>query len=628
MNPRVEELVRSSSGLLRREERPKIADGLESRLRAPAGSLPVVLVAGEDKRGKSSLVNALIGRPNLSPVGVDAVTGAPISFSYSETEHAAIQRYGEQDEEETDFETARRLATIQGNPRNEAGIRSVLLGIPCPLLQHITLVDTPGVGGLHSGHAELTLQSLQFADALLFVSESGAQFRAAELEFLRRASARIDTVVIAFTKIDANRGWKQILADNTAIFREQAPRFASCPVVPVSSLLALRSYENDDDEEAAEMLAESGLSRLQASLQDFVVARASVLRDANLLREVVRPLAGVERSLTERLSIVSPSGGAKQRLEAEQRRLKDLNEGKIERPRRLDTEVRKLSLQRSEDVTAGLGEIRRRYEARLKNPSKSDMDTMPGEAIADLTALASRLNEAAAQRLSEIVEAILEDIDASFSVSDSMRLSTAERLQEQLASLSMSRGSLSGYDKMSILSCFSSGKSLGGLMSGGGLGVTASAILSPPIGIAIGIGIGALYAYSAFKGKARASFAADFRSWLNEQCSQTQTIVNSSFQREIIDLQEEVRRLVKDATADREADISESLAEARRLMQSEQQRQQGALQSLQERRNAVRQLQRQVTETLKELSPVPAASLAGVPASGAPAAGAAAPSPA
>ena len=180
MNPRVEELVRAASAALRREGRVNVADGLLARLNEPVGSLPVVLVAGEDKRGKSSLVNALLGRPNLSPVGVDAVTGAPISFSYAAVEHAAIQRYGEEGEEETDFETARKLATIQGNPGNEAGIRSVLLGIPSPLLQHITLVDTPGVGGLHSGHAELTLQSLQFADALLFVSESGAQFRAAE----------------------------------------------------------------------------------------------------------------------------------------------------------------------------------------------------------------------------------------------------------------------------------------------------------------------------------------------------------------------------------------------------------------------------------------------------------------
>jgi hypothetical protein len=350
------------------------------------------------------------------------------------------------------------------------------------------------------------------------------------------------------------------------------------------------------------MLAESGILQLQASLQEFVVNRASVLRDTNVLREVLRPLGAAERSLAEQLSLVSPTGDARQRLEAEQQRLKDLNEGKTERPRRLDIEVRKLTLHRTEQVTAGLGEIRRRYETRLKSPSKSDMESLPGEAIADLTALASGLNEQAADRLSEIVDELLEDIDASFPVSDSLRTSTAERLQEQLASIEMNRGSLSGYDKFSILSSFSSGKSLSGLISGGGLGVTVSAILTPPIGIAIGLGIGALYAYTAFKGKSRASFASEFRSWLNEQCNQTQAIVNTSFQRELVDLQEEVRRLLMDATSERERDIAASLAEARTLMQTEQKRQQGATRSLQERRSALHNLQRQVTNVLSELT--------------------------
>jgi hypothetical protein len=132
--------------------------------------------------------------------------------------------------------------------------------------------------------------------------------------------------------------------------------------------------------------------------------------------------------------------------------------------------------------------------------------------------------------------------------------------------------------------------------------VTVSAILTPPIGIAIGLGIGALYAYTAFKGKSRASFASEFRSWLNEQCNQTQAIVNTSFQRELIDLQEEVRRLLMDATSERERDIAASLAEARTLMQTEQKRQQGATRSLQERRSALHNLQRQVTNVLSELT--------------------------
>jgi F0F1-type ATP synthase membrane subunit b/b' len=94
--------------------------------------------------------------------------------------------------------------------------------------------------------------------------------------------------------------------------------------------------------------------------------------------------------------------------------------------------------------------------------------------------------------------------------------------------------------------------------------------------------------------------------------------VNSSFQRELIDLQEEVRRLVRDSIAERERDISESLAEARQLLQSERQRQEGATRALQERKSTVHRLRREVDSALKETTAVPPASAARAPGPGAP----------
>ncbi|HTW99043.1 MAG TPA: dynamin family protein, partial [Acidimicrobiales bacterium] len=170
-------LVERAAEVIRAEGRPKVADDLLAKRQARRKARPTILVAGEDKRGKSSLVNALLRRSDLSPVGVEVVTGAPISFFLASPERAAIVRYGETKPVPTDVATAQRLATVQGNPGNEENIRAVQIGVDCPLLEHVTLVDTPGVGGLSSGHGELTLQSLQFADALLFVVEAGAQFR-------------------------------------------------------------------------------------------------------------------------------------------------------------------------------------------------------------------------------------------------------------------------------------------------------------------------------------------------------------------------------------------------------------------------------------------------------------------
>lgn len=611
--PETIELVGQAATVLRAEGQSTVADSLVRKQAAQRRPKPVVLVAGEDKRGKSSLVNALLGRPDLSPVGVEVVTGAPISFYWSEEERAAVVRYGEPKPTDVDFETARSLATVQGNPQNAENIRAVQLGIPSPLLKGVTIVDTPGVGGLESGHAELTLQSLQFADALVFVVEAGAQFRGAELEFLRRASTRIETVVLVLTKIDLHRGWRTILEDNAAILAEQAPRFAACPVVPVSSRLALAGLQSDDVGDARLLREESGMPALEETLTRYVVERAGVLADANLLRETLRPLAVVDRALSEQVAALETGGSAREALVAEQQRLAKLGEDRAEWPRKIDMEVRRLNLQRTEDAARGLVEIRRRYDERLKNPSKADVESMPGELVADLTALAGRLNEFAAKCLTDLVDGLIQDIDQTSSLRETIEQATTDRLREQLDTVSMGSTNLNHYDRLSILSSFSSGKSLATLVSGGGLGLTAGTLVAPPVGIAIGVGLGAFYAFQSFKGKKRMYFSQEFRSWMTEQCTQAQTTINTTFQRELIDVQEAMRLAVRDALAERERQVTASLEESKRLLAAEESERAAAQESLGARLRSCREAARAIRERLQEIAPAlaPAAEPAG-----------------
>lgn len=598
---RIRELVERSAERVRAEGRPDIADGLLRKADAPRTGKPIVLVAGEDKRGKSSLVNALLSRPDLSPVGVEVVTGAPITFYNSDPERATIIRYGATTAEEVDFETARQLATVQGNPQNRENIRAVRLGIPCPLLDKVMIVDTPGVGGLESGHGELTLQSLQFAQALVFVIEAGAQFRAAELEFLKRAAARIDTVVLVLTKIDLHRGWRTVLEDNLAILREKAPRFADCPVVPVSSLMALRGLQTEDPVEAKLLRDESGITKLEAVLGEHISDRTAVLDDANVLREALWPLAISERSVCEQLSLIASGGSAGAALEAERQRLAKLSEDKAEWPRVLDQEIRKLSLQRNEDVSKGLALIRRKYEERLKDTKQADRDSLPGELLADLTALAGRLNEEAARKLTHMLDGLLENIDPKSSLRASIERATDQELDEQLALLALGNYNLDKYGKLSILSSFSSGRGLSTLVSGAGLGIGTGAFIFPPIGIAIGIGLGAFYAFETFRAKKGSLYTNEFRGWMNEQCNQTQTTVNTTFQREMIDVQEEMRRAVRDALAEREREINSSVEDARKLLEAEQAGQAEAKVTLEQRLASLREVQSDVVAMLSKL---------------------------
>jgi hypothetical protein len=587
---------------LRAGGRGKIADELATPLPDRSRHVPTVLVAGEDKRGKSTLVNALIGAADLSPVGVEVVTGSPISFFAADPPRAVVVRYGESQAREVTVAEAQRLATVQGNPQNSENIRAVQIGTPSAFLSHLLLVDTPGVGGLDSGHAELTLQTLAFADALLFVVEAGAQLRAAELEFLRRASARIETVVLVMTKVDLHRGWRTILDDNLRLLAEKAPRFASCPVVPVSASLALRGLRSTDPDDAAALLEESGVGALRQLLIDHVARRANTLALANRLRSAVGPLTAMDRTITERLALLNDGPGAVAGLEAEQERLALLGKDKAEWPRKLDREIRRLTLERNDECTRGLVEIRRRYDDRIKDPKRGDADTLPGELIADLTALAGRLNELATQRLLEVVDGMLDDLDAGGSLQETIgKLGTTD-LQERLGAVGLGSTSMANHEKLLIASSFSTGRSLGGLLSGSGLGITAGAFVAPPIGLAIGLSVGALFAYQSFRGRSKQLFTSEFRTWMTEQCNQAQVSINTSFQREMIDIQDEIRDLVRDVLSERERQITESLNAAKQAQQQERSERSATAKGLEDRRRQARQARQGLMTALAELA--------------------------
>lgn len=508
-----------------------------------------------------------------------------------------------------EVDQARMLATVAGNPGNEQNIRAVAIGTDSSVLGAFDLVDTPGVGGLDSGHGALTVQSLNNADALLFVIEAGAQIRAAELAFLRKASVRVDTVVLVLTKTDAHRGWRTILDDNIAILREQAPRFASCPLVPVSAVLCLRGADYPED--ADELRQESGIAELERVLADRVVARATVLRRANLLRAGLGALTILERSLQQRSTALQSGAAGRSALEAEQTRLRDLNRDRAEWPQRLDTEFRRLTLERQDTVRRRTVELRRQYEERLRDISKKDHDSLPGELIADLTALGSSMNEMTAARLGELVASLLEGMEQGSALEQSIGELTGQSLTEEFESVPFSTRKMTHMDKLSLFNTFSSGRGLSFLLTGPGLGLTAGAVVAPPIGLALGFAIGGLFAFEAFRARKGQMFLNTFTPWMRDQIAQAQQVINNSFARASIDLQSQIRTSIRSVLAEREKEINEALASTKATMAAEVERRQQAQRELNRTLESVRSLKQEGTKLRARLTAGP-----GSPASG------------
>ncbi|HXR23469.1 MAG TPA: dynamin family protein [Acidimicrobiales bacterium] len=536
-----------------------------AELERPESTTPVVVVAGEDKRGKSSLINALLGRPDVSPVGLEVVTSAPVTFHFSERDEAEVFWYGSEQPTSMGVGQACELATVDGAAATEQSVSAVRVGLPSPILAGMDLVDTPGVGGLESGHATLTLQSLGQADALVFVLEAGAQIRGPELAFLRKAAARIESVVLVVTKVDRYRGWRTIMADNMVILTEQAPRFARCPVVPVSAVLALRGLRSADPSDAAAMEEESGITLLASTLGTKVVDRRSALADANVARAGLSALFAAEQALAGRLQALSPNEDARRALRAEQERLARLQDDKANWPRVLDIEVRKLTIDQGDELARGTTDIKRRYQARISKATTKDEKTLPGELSADLVALAGQLGESAAGRLSAIVAQLLAEVDADEGLESSLENLTRGALETDVARLELSSRPFGISERLSVLSGFSSGHSLATLMVGSS-GLLTAGILSGPFAILFGLGFGGFYAFANFRSKRKQLLASELTTWMNDQCQEAQRAIKTNFSRAIIDIQEEIKSRIKAALAECEADVSHALAAAKEVL--------------------------------------------------------------
>lgn len=199
----LQELIRRLIELLAQQEGlpPALLErSRELQERLASGRLHLA-VLGQFKRGKSSLINALLGAEVL-PQGVLPVTLIPIFL-----------RSGSRPEIQVVFEDGRTeihppaslkdfVSEIE-NPRNQKGVQQVDVSYPSPLLrQGIVLIDTPGVGSTHQHNTEATLVALPRFDAGIVVLSADPPITAAEVEFLRQICQHVTHLFFVLNKID------------------------------------------------------------------------------------------------------------------------------------------------------------------------------------------------------------------------------------------------------------------------------------------------------------------------------------------------------------------------------------------------------------------------------------------
>jgi GTP-binding protein EngB required for normal cell division len=160
-----------------------------------------VLVAGEAKRGKSTLVNALLGR-ELLPSGVTPLTAVTTTVRYGDDERAEV-RFLDGHEEKYPLAALPDLVTERGNPGNWRRIAGVTVYVTAPVLAGgVELVDTPGTGSVFEWDTRTAHEALRSMDAAVFVLTADPPVSASERDLLDKVAALAVVTFAVLNKAD------------------------------------------------------------------------------------------------------------------------------------------------------------------------------------------------------------------------------------------------------------------------------------------------------------------------------------------------------------------------------------------------------------------------------------------
>lgn len=389
----------------------------DSRPASDDGSVRVI-VAGSLKRGKSTLVNTLVGRPLLSPVGVGVTTACWVEVGYAEQDAATVLLA----DAGSPGEPLRRDIPIADVARYVAlgEVNEPVLGVEVRVrsqfLRRLTLVDTPGVGGLDAGHSQTTLTALEQADALLFVADCTQPILAPEVEFLISAAQRVATVVVAVSKSDIP-GF-DVVVNETRQRLASRPELAQVPVFPVSPPLADRSADADNARLSQRLAELSGVAPLTAALHRRTGAGREALRTANSALTT----ATVARKLAARLDqqAADPLGshGRAAGLQAGQARLTAVLADRASLPALVAGQLLRLRTEPRDMFAARVAELRQGYREQAQRGAAAQLETLAVRMTADLTAACVTALDVAAGQGEQMVRTILSQAGASWIAAD------------------------------------------------------------------------------------------------------------------------------------------------------------------------------------------------------------------
>jgi GTP-binding protein EngB required for normal cell division len=315
-----------------------------------------VACLGQFKRGKSTLLNALVGYA-VVPTGFVPVTAVPTVIRFGDEIHARV-RMRDGAWRDVAMSDLKEYVTEELNPENKKAVDGAEVFVPSPLLfSGMCFVDTPGLGSVFTGNTATTQAFIPHIDAALVVVGADPPIAGEELALVESIGTQVQELILVINKADRTSDPERAAA--AKFTREILEKRLHRPMGEVFEVSAAERMENRGPLRDWE--------RLLASLHHLV-------EDSG--RNLVRAACdrGIQRLSEQLLAIISEDRDALQRPIEESERRIELMKETINEAERSMRELDYLFMAELHRISDLFGERHRRFFRSAWTESEAEFD--------------------------------------------------------------------------------------------------------------------------------------------------------------------------------------------------------------------------------------------------------------